>query len=89
MPHSASAMKRLKQNKVHRIRNKSHKNAMRTQIKKLLAAIESKSPDLDKVLSDTFRSIDKVASKGIIHKNTANRLKSRLSLRKNRELASS
>ena len=63
MPHSLSAEKRLRQNGKRRIRNKSHKSAMKTQIKKLFKAIEEKSPDVETVLALTYKRIDQVAAK--------------------------
>jgi len=87
MPHSRSAMKRLRQNRKRRLRNKSHKSAMKTQIKKFLAALEKGDENLSAVLAATFKKIDQVAAKGIIHKKRADRIKSRLSLRMNRNLA--
>ena len=41
MPNSLSAEKRLRQNKVRQSRNKAIKSAMKTQIKKVVAAAES------------------------------------------------
>ena len=84
MPNSLSAEKRLRQNHKQRIRNKSHKTAMKTQIKKFFAAVEEKSPDVETILALTYKSIDQVAAKGIIHKNKAARIKSRLTIFKNK-----
>jgi len=79
-----SAIKRAKQNEVRRLRNSSFKSKMKTQIKKCLQAIEKK--DLEKanvVFKDAEKTIDKVAAKGIIHKNTAARKKSNLAKKLN------
>lgn len=83
MPHTKSAVKRLKQSEDRRVRNKSHKSAMKTQIKKLFVAMKDENADKSVALSSTFKKIDQVAAKGIIHKNKANRLKSRLAKRMN------
>ncbi len=84
MPHTKSAEKRLKQSEARRVRNKSHKSAMKTQIKKLFVAMKEESADKAGALSSTFKKIDQVAAKGIIHKNKANRLKSRLAKQLNK-----
>ena len=84
MPNSNSAKKRLRQNVKRRAHNRTIKSAMRNQIRKLRVAMEAS----DKVQIDTeFRlvgkKIDQAASKNIIHKNTAARLKSRMARRIN------
>jgi small subunit ribosomal protein S20 len=83
MPHTKSAEKRLRQSEARRVRNKSHKSAMKTQIKKLFVAMKDEKADKSAALSATFKSIDQVAAKHIIHKNKANRIKSRLAKRMN------
>ena len=74
-----SAKKSIRQDSVRRIRNRSDKSALRTQIKKFVSAI--KSHDFDeagKHLSLVTKKLDKIAAKNIIHKKTASRKKSRL-----------
>lgn len=62
-------------------RNVSQTTAMRTAIKKLRAAMGSKtSKDLAPLLKDAVRAIDKAASKGVIKKGTASRSVSRLTV---------
>ncbi|MDG2223767.1 MAG: 30S ribosomal protein S20 [Rubripirellula sp.] len=80
MPNTASAKKRLRQNEKKRLHNRSEKSKMRTQIRKLRDAV--KAGDTDQVQSDyraAQKSIDKAASKNLIHRNAAARTKSRLS----------
>lgn len=82
MPNSISAKKRLRQDKVRRARNRSVKSAMRTQIKKVLAAVDAgdmEAADKEYVLA--ARKLDKAGSNKVIHKNTAARYKSRLQSR--------
>jgi small subunit ribosomal protein S20 len=62
--------------------NRRNRTVLRRQIKKLRAVIDKK--EALKLLPETFAVIDKTAKKGAIHKNTANRYKSRL----NRQVAS-
>ena len=79
MPTSKSAKKRVRQNVKCRLINRSHKSALKTQIKKFILAIQSKNiADAENHFSLTTKKLDKVATKGIIHKNTASRKKSRL-----------
>ncbi len=80
MPNSRSAAKRLRQNAVRKERNKSIKSAMKTQIKSVMTAISE--GDLEKADTE-FRAaakrLDRAGAKGIIHRNTASRKKSRIS----------
>jgi small subunit ribosomal protein S20 len=74
-----SAKKTIRQDSVRRMRNRSDKSALKTQIKKFVSAI--KSHDFDeagKHLSLVTKKLDKIAAKNIIHKKTASRKKSRL-----------
>ncbi len=79
MPTRKSAKKTIRQDSVRRMRNRSDKSALKTQIKKLVSA--TKSHDFDeagKHLSVATKKLDKIAAKNIIHKKTASRKKSRL-----------
>lgn len=80
MANSAQARKRIKQNRKHYQHNASLKSMMRTSIKKSLSAIKSQEANIAKsTYIQTTMVLDRMASKGIIHKNKAARLKSRLS----------
>ncbi|MDM7653125.1 30S ribosomal protein S20 [Lactococcus cremoris] len=72
MANIKSAIKRAELNKIANERNAQQKSAMRTLIKKFEAA---PSEELYKAASST---IDKAASKGLIHANKASRDKARL-----------
>lgn len=79
MANIASAKKRARQTEKLRLHNASQRSMLRTQIKKVIAAIESK----DKAAAESAYKaavpvIDAMVSKGIIHKNKAARHKSRL-----------
>ncbi|GJQ59212.1 MAG: 30S ribosomal protein S20 [Candidatus Scalindua sp. AMX11] len=79
MPTNKSAKKRVRQNITCRMRNRSHKSALKTQIKKFVQSVQNKNTaDAEKHFSLTTKALDKVAAKGIIHKKTASRKKSRL-----------
>lgn len=74
-----SSIKRAKTNEIRRARNASQKSAMRTAIKKFLVAVEQNDKEQATILlKQATRSLDKAVTKGIIHKNTAARQKSRL-----------
>jgi small subunit ribosomal protein S20 len=80
MPNIKSAKKRLKQNIGRRLRNRSAKHALKTQCKKVLAAVEAGSPEqAEAELRLAAKKCDKAAAKHTIHRNAAARIKSRLS----------
>lgn len=73
------AMKRHRQNLKRRDRNRYYKSSMRTLIKKFRVALEDGSLDEAKtLLFQNVKLIQKVAQKGVIHKNQASRRVSRL-----------
>jgi small subunit ribosomal protein S20 len=80
MPNTPSAKKRMRQDAVRRVRNRSVKSTLRTQVRKVREAIAAK--ELDKC-QDEFKTLvkklDKAASHNVIHANRAARTKSRLS----------
>ena len=74
-----SQMKRILTNEKARQRNVAARSEVRTQIKKVKAAVENKDLELAQAeLKKAFHLIDKNVSKGIIHRNTAGRKKSSL-----------
>jgi len=76
MANIKSAIKRNRQNEKRRMRNKGTRSGMRTTTKAAVAAAGTdQSAD---ALRLAIKKIDKSASKGIIHKNKAARMKSRL-----------
>ncbi|NIP31124.1 MAG: 30S ribosomal protein S20 [Candidatus Dadabacteria bacterium] len=69
-----SGIKKNRQSIVRRERNTHVKSALRTAVKTLLSAIESKDLDKSKeLLKSTAKAFDKAATKGVIHKRTASR----------------
>jgi small subunit ribosomal protein S20 len=80
MPNSLSSKKRLRQSIDRRLRNRSAKAALRTQIRKLRIAIQGSDVEASqKEYILVTKKLDQAASKKIIHDNQASRLKSRLS----------
>ncbi len=79
MANTKQALKRSRQAEKHRVENKWQISRMNTYIKRVLAAIESKDASNAKTEYQTaIAIIDKMANKGLIHKNKAARHKSRL-----------
>lgn len=79
MANSPQAKKRARQAIVRRARNASHRSMVRTQIKKVLSAIESKDQTAAReAFSAAEPVIDSMVNKGILTKNKAARHKHRL-----------
>lgn len=80
MANIKSAKKRARQSEKHRQHNASLRSMVRTYIKKVYNAIEAKD---FKLAEENFKAaqpvIDRMASKGLLHKNKASRHKSRIS----------
>jgi small subunit ribosomal protein S20 len=84
----ASALKQMRQSQKRRARNRQNLSQLKTQVKKLRAAISGgDAKAAESLLPATVGQIDKAAKKGVIHDNAAARYKSRLT-RKVRTLAS-
>lgn len=84
MANSASARKRIKQNERNRRRNRTRKSAIKTETRKFLDAVDSGETQVARdALSTVQKTLDQVAAKGTLHKNTAARRKSRLAERLN------
>ncbi|MGI0117271.1 30S ribosomal protein S20 [Zooshikella sp. RANM57] len=80
MANTPSAKKRARQNEKRRKHNASLRSHVRTVIKKVVAAVEAKDVEQAKAsFTAAVPVIDRMADKGIIHKNKAARHKSRLS----------
>jgi small subunit ribosomal protein S20 len=77
-----SALKANRQNVKRREHNRELRSKLRTALKAIRASLDAKDIDgAKKALSATVSVVDKMATKGIIHRNTAGRYKSRLSAR--------
>ena len=74
-----SALKANRQNIKRRDHNRQLRSRLRTALKTIRASLDGKDLDTAKAaLSKTVSLVDKMATKGIIHSNTAGRYKSRL-----------
>ena len=79
MANHKSAEKRVRQNEKRNLINRSNRSELRTQIKKVRAAAASADKAATaELLGPTVSLIDKAVNKGVLHKNTAARYKSRL-----------
>ena len=77
-----SALKANRQNIKHREHNRQMRSRLRTALKSIRASLDAKDlTGAKSALNKTVSIVDKMASKGIIHRNTAGRCKSRLSAR--------
>ena len=85
MANIASQIKRNRQNEKARQRNKMVRSELQTRTKKALAAAENGEDTAD-ALKAAIKRIDSAATKGVLHKNTAARKKSRL-VKRVRQLA--
>jgi small subunit ribosomal protein S20 len=85
MPQHKSPMKRMKTDKKREARN----NYVTRTIKTLSKKIRSEMPieEKQKLLETIYSQLDKAAKKGVIHKRTASRRKSRLAQMLNKESA--
>ena len=85
MAHSLSAKKRIRQNVKKRAINRARKSMVKTQVKHFEAALTA--GDTEKAQEQLLlltKRLDKVASTSTMHKNTAARMKSRLTRRLNK-----
>ena len=76
MSAKGTVLKRVRQSRKANSKNKHYKSMMKTAIKNVLE-ITDKSK-LDNKLNKAISVIDRIKSKGVIHKNTASRQKSRI-----------
>lgn len=80
MANIKSAKKRVLVTRTKTARNKAIKSAVKTSVKKVEAAVVAKDKETAKTaLTDAVSMIDKAATKGVYHKNTAARKVARLS----------
>lgn len=75
----SSAEKRHRQSEERRLRNKTAKSAVRTSVKKFIAASQKKDlAEAEASLKEMIKKLDTAAGKGIVTKNAASRKKSRM-----------
>ncbi len=84
MAHSLSAKKRVRQTAKRNARNRTRKELLKVAVKGFNAALTASDPaKAETALNKVVQRLDRNASKGTIHKNTAARKRSRLAKRLN------
>jgi small subunit ribosomal protein S20 len=79
MANHVSAVKRYRQSQKRRAINGMNRQKLKTQVKKLRAAIQAgNAPEAQALLGATFSVIDRSVQKGVIQANAARRYKSRM-----------
>ena len=78
MANIQSQIKRNKQNEKRRLRNRVARGNARSAVIKARAAFEANSPETKEVIMKAISELDKAAERGVVHKNSAARSKSRL-----------
>ncbi len=78
MANIKSAQKRVLIAKRNTERNVAFKSSIKTAVKKALSLVNGDQKELQAALSKVYQLCDKAVGKGILHKNTAARKKSRL-----------
>ncbi|MDH3755878.1 MAG: 30S ribosomal protein S20 [Acidimicrobiia bacterium] len=78
MANIKSQMKRNRQNEKRRVRNRTVKSELNTRVRKAGEAADAGADDTDEIVRAAIKRIDTAAAKGMLHKNTAARRKSRL-----------
>ena len=82
MANHISALKRARQTEKKTAINRASKSRMRSALRSLRTALTSgDKTELETTFRETVSALDKSVQKGILHKNTASRYKSRLSAR--------
>ncbi len=87
MANHKQAEKRNRQRIKRRARNLMHLSTMRTYMKRVRKALDGKEANGEVAASslpDAIQAISKAASKGVIHRNTASRYISRLTIATNK-----
>jgi small subunit ribosomal protein S20 len=78
----ASALKAHRQSLKNRERNRQYRSRLRNALRDIRSAVDSNNLSAAKTaLKQTISLIDKMTSKGIIHRNAAGRYKSRIATR--------
>ncbi len=82
MPSHKSNFKRMKTSAKERDRNRAYRSRLRAAVKEVRT--ETSKEEASKKLHEAFRLLDRAASRGLIHRSTAARNKSRLALAVNK-----
>lgn len=84
MANHKSAAKKARRDAEARLRNRANRSTMKTALKKFLAVVATgNKAEAQALLPKTLGVVDKACRKGVLHKNAANRYKSRLTFKVN------
>ena len=84
MANHFSAIKRARQTEKRTATNRNNKSRLRSALRRFRANLTAgKVEDAQKAFGETASVLDKAVQKGVLHKNTASRYKSRLAARLN------
>ncbi|MFO7917304.1 MAG: 30S ribosomal protein S20 [Anaerolineae bacterium] len=84
MPNLKSSEKRMRQNQKRRAHNRAIRSRLRTVVKKANSLIEEGEQEAaEEAVRDAVSELDRAVKKGILHRNNADRRKSRLMKRLN------
>ncbi len=87
MPQRKCAAKRLRVDATKKLHKLSLKTELKKELKGLRALIAgNKTEEAKEKIKNVFRRLDRAAVKGLIHKNTAARQKSNLSIKVNKKV---
>ena len=79
MQRNLSAEKDARQNEKRRVRNRVVRSRSKTLVKDFVEAVEAKKkPEAEKMFVELSSYLDNAVTKGILHRNTAARKKSRM-----------
>ena len=87
MPNIKSAKKRVLVAERNNARNTAVKSKIKTAVRRVLEALKNTPEKVQELLNNAYKTIDKSVSKGVLHKNTAARKKSRLTKFVNKTLS--
>ena len=84
MANHDSALRQMRRSRKKRAINRANTAQLKTQVKKLRSALEKGDATTAKALAaPTYSELDRAAKKGAIHRNAADRTKSRLARKLN------
>ena len=82
MANHFSALKRARQTEKRTARNRANTSRLRSALRQLREMLaKGEKTGAEKTFRETVSALDKAVQKGVIHKNTASRYKSRLNAR--------
>jgi small subunit ribosomal protein S20 len=82
MANHFSALKRARQTERRTVRNRANKSRVRSALRELREALTAGNREnAEQAYRKTVSTLDKAIQKGVLHRNTADRYKSRLSAR--------